>query len=209
VDDAAPREARVIEGEVSETAEQLSAEEVLAAFEALSADDKVKLIAIERKFLGGTGRQQGELYREALCRALLGERHCPRTVPVMAFLVETMRSIASHDRKQQRRVTLLDAKDEIGEDTSTVSPGLLVSGELDPEEHLLAQEEAEAGDMVTTIQGHFQGDEECQLVLMGWADGLRGKELRDFVGVDQTRLDYLGKKIRRTMGKLYPNGWRR
>jgi hypothetical protein len=160
---------------VSETAEQLSAEEVLAALEALSADDKVKLIAIERKFLGGTGRQQGELYREALCRALLGERHCPRTVPVMAFLVETMRSIASHDRKQQRRVTLLDAKDEIGEDTSTVSPGLLVSGELDPEEHLLAREEAEAGDMVTTIQGHFQGDEECQLVLMGWADGLRAR----------------------------------
>jgi hypothetical protein len=36
---------------------------------------------------------------------------------------------------------------------------------------------------------------------------MRGKELRDFVGVDQDRLDYLGKKIRRKMLKLYPNGY--
>ena len=37
----------------------------------------------------------------------------------------------------------------------------------------------------------------------------RGKELRDFVGVDQTALDYAIKRVRRTMTKRYPNGWKK
>lgn len=200
-------EAKVMEGEGSATAEHLTAEEVLAAFEALPPDDKMKLIAIERKFLGGTGRQKGEIYREAICRALLGERHCPRAVPVMAFLIETMRSIASHDRERQSRQTSLDPDDLAMTEASRLSPGL-ASDQLDPEEHLLAKEDAAAADTVAKIQGHFEGDEQCQMVLLGWAEGLRGKDLRDFVGVDQARLDYLGKKIRRKMNKLYRNGWR-
>jgi hypothetical protein len=173
----------------------------------LSSDDKMKLIAIERKFLGGTGRQKGELYREALCRALLGDRHCPRDVPVIAFLIESMRSIASHDRERQGRTTSLDPEDAIGPLGSRLSPNL-ASDQLDPEECLLAQEESAAGDTIARIQGHFGSDEQCQLLLLGWAEGLRGRDLRDFVGVDQARLDYLGKKIRRAMNKLYPNGWR-
>ena len=197
----------MMEGEGSATAEHLTAEEVLAASEALSSDDKMKLIAIERKFLGGTGRQKGELYREALCRALLDERHCPRRVPVIAFLIETMRSTASHDRERQSRETSLDPDEMATTGASRLSSGL-ASDQLDPEEHLLAKEDAEAADTVAKIQGHFEGDEQCQMVLLGWAEGLRGKELRDFVGVDQADLDYLGKKIRRKMDKLYPNGWR-
>jgi hypothetical protein len=200
-------EAKVIEGEGSATAEHLTAEEVLAAFEALSPDDKMKLIAIERKFLGGTGRQKGELYREALCRALLGERNCPRALPIIAFLIQTMRSIASHERERQSRQASLDPDDLAMTEASRLSLGL-ASDQLDPEEHLLAKEDAAAAGTVAKIQGRFEGDEQCQMVLLGWAEGLRGKELRDFVGVDQARLDYLGKKIRRKMDKLYPNGWR-
>ena len=200
-------EARVMEGERTATAEHLTAEEVLAAFEALSPDDKRKLIVIERKFLGGSGRQRGELYREALCRALLGERHCPRALPIIAFLIQTMRSIASHDRERQSKQTSLDPGDVAMAEASRLSPGL-ASDQLDPEEHLLATENAAAADTVAKIQGHFEGDEQCQMVLLGWAEGLRGKDLRDFVDVDQVRLDYLGKKIRRKMNKLYPNGWR-
>ena len=82
-------------------------------------------------------------------------------------------------------------------------------GQLDPEEHLLFQEEAGgAGDAVSILQAHFDGDEECQMLLLGWSEGLRGKGFAyDLLGVDQSRLDYLGKKVRRTLDKHYPNGW--
>lgn len=75
------------DNEGSETTEHLAPEEILGVLQAMSADDKIKVIAVERKFLGGTGRQKGELYREALCDALLGKRRCPRKTPMIAFMI--------------------------------------------------------------------------------------------------------------------------
>jgi hypothetical protein len=39
-------------------------------------------------------------------------------------------------------------------------------------------------------------------------EGMAGKELRDFVGVDQAGIDYARKQIRRATCKLFPIGWR-
>jgi hypothetical protein len=164
----------------------------------------MKLVAIEKRLLGGTGRVASELLWEALYRANCGKRRCPRDVPVMAFMVETMKSIAYHDRDRQRRQASLDDNADVGERVK-VLPGALASDISNPEEVLL-QNEAPEVDVVATIHGHFEGDEEVQMVLMGWADGRRGKALRDLVDVDQARLDYLIKKIRRKMLKLYPTG---
>ena len=52
-------------------------------------------------------------------------------------------------------------------------------------------------DTVGAIHGCFEGDEQAQMVVLGWSEGYRGKELRDFVGVDQAALDYAIKRIRR------------
>jgi len=35
---------------------------------------------------------------------------------------------------------------------------------------------------------------------------MRGKELREFVGVTQDRLDYIAKKIRRIAARHFPKG---
>ena len=43
--------------------------------------------------------------------------------------------------------------------------------------------------------------------LMAWSEGWRGKELREAIGVDQTKLDYLIKRVRRAAFKVYPKGW--
>jgi hypothetical protein len=67
--------------------------------------------------------------------------------------------------------------------------------------------ELQAADTVRTIHDMFQDDAEAQLVVMGWADGLRGRELRDGTGLDQAALDYAAKRIRTRMKKQYPNGW--
>jgi hypothetical protein len=44
--------------------------------------------------------------------------------------------------------------------------------------------------------------------ILGWEDSMRGQELREFVSVTQSELDYIIKKIRRIAAKHYPQGWR-
>lgn len=176
--------------------EHLGTDEIGPAFDGLSRDDKLKLHAIEAHLLDGTGLGRGDLLREAVYRTLEGERKCPRDVPFMAFLVMTMKSIASHARKKSSRTVVMADPPEpppAGEAESASSPS--------PEDELISSS------VIGEIHAHFEDDEEAVLVLMGWSDGLRGKELREATGLDQAGLDYAIKRIRTRMRKLYPDGW--
>lgn len=175
----------------------LSGEELLAALDALSPDEKLKLADIEAARLGGTSFTPGELIQEALCRALSGERNCPRDVPFMAFLAQTMRSVASHDREQARRTESIGGDAEYDADP----PGAAAAS---PEDELMQKQDAAA---VQAIHGCFEDDPEAQLVLLGWQDGLRGSELREATGLDQGKLDYAIRRIRKRMRSAYPQGW--
>jgi hypothetical protein len=75
---------------------------------------------------------------------------------------------------------------------------------LSPEEALIENQDAAA---VQAIYDHFDDDPDAQLVLMGWADGLRGGALREATDLDQAALDYAAKRIRSRMRALYPEGW--
>lgn len=180
--------------------EHLDSEEVVAALHALSASDKLKLKAIETAYLSGTGMSPKELLHDAMCRAILGNRKCPRDVPVMAFVVQTMRSIASHEREKRHR-EITDGSPH--EKPDKAMPVVFASAPPTPESILLDRE----SDIVGGILSCFDGDEEAQMVILGVSGGRRGKELREFVGVDQAALDYALKRIRRVMIKRYPNGW--
>src|SRR2546422_11713373 len=94
-------DATVIQEALPDGGAWLEHDELLAALDGLSPDDKIKLYAIEGVYLRGTRFAPRGLVQEAVCRAILGDRRCPKQVPVMAFLVMTMKSIASHDREQR------------------------------------------------------------------------------------------------------------
>ncbi len=173
----------------------LSMAEIGAAFDALSDDDRLKLTAIEAQLLGATGLGRGDLLHEALCRALTGRRKCPRHVPFMAFLIETMKSLAFHYRERHRRSVAL--ADSPGQSDDLNNPDSIPG----PEDQLISDS------VLEDIYNHFESDDEATLVLMGWADGLRGGDLREATGLDQSGLDYAIKRIRARMRKLYPNGW--
>ena len=83
----------------------LDAEEFGAAVDGLTAEDKLKLTEIEKIHLRGTDLKKGDLLHEAVCAGVLGDRKCPRRVPVMAFIVKSMQSIASHRREKHARET--------------------------------------------------------------------------------------------------------
>jgi DNA-directed RNA polymerase specialized sigma24 family protein len=179
------------------TRDHLRADEIGPAFDGLSRDDKLKLYAVEAHLLGGTGLGKGDLLREAVCRALDGERKCPRDIAFMAFLVMTMKSIAFHARiKRRRTVVAGDPSDPAHADP------------LDPPFTPSPEDGAIAASVLRALYAHFENDEEATLVLMGWAEDLHGKELREATDLDQTRLDYAIKRIRTGARKLYPDGWK-
>lgn len=179
----------------------LKTEEIAEAFDALSTADRLKLDEIERVYLRGTDLSPGDLLHEAVCSAILEDRNCPRGVPFIAFIIQTMRSIANHQREKRWR----EAADGGASQEADGAGIMFTGGSTDPEQSLL---DRESEDIIQAIHASFDGDEQAQLLILGWSEGYRGKELREFIGVEQTALDYLIKRVRRTMVKRNPNGWK-
>ena len=188
-------------GELTEAENRrLAPGEVLERLDSLSVAQLRKLRLIEQRRLAGTDFSPGLLYQEAVCQALVGERHCPREVSFVAFLAQSMRSIASHRRKALSRQVPTSKVDRSGNLVDVA----IAADQLDPEAALI---EREAADVVAEIYKLLEGDDEAQLTIMTIVDGKKGKELRDELGIEQTRFDYIMKRIRRVVAKKYPKGW--
>lgn len=183
---------------VSET-EHLASEEVLEKLASMSADDKRRLRLIERRRRGGTDFRENELYSEAVCQAVVGERNCPRDESFVAFLAQSMRSIASHRREALART------ESLTEDQGGGVERQVASDDLDPEALLI---ERQSEDAIKIIYDALEGDEEAQLAVIAISGPNKGKSLRDEIGVDQAGYDYIMKRIRRILAKKLPNGLR-
>jgi hypothetical protein len=184
--------------------ESLAYEEVVAALDGLTPLDLARLSDIERGHLDGTDFGDGELLQEAIGSALFEEKKCPRTTSFIAFLAQSMRNIAGRRRvKLLRQVPPEVAKTGDGRNKSPLrDPG------SSPEEATIEAERAlRASEVWAKLSPRYGDDEEMSMVLLGWENDMRGEDLRDFVGVDQARLDYVIKKIRRIARKEYPKGW--
>lgn len=175
----------------------LAPEEVLEKLDAMSTDEKRRLRLIERHRRDGTDFQENELYCEAVGQAILGDRRCPRDISFVAFLAQTMRSIASHRRELLAKTVSLTTEDESG------SERLVKSDHLDPEASMI---ENESTDIVTAILECFEGDDEAQIAIIAISGPNKGKDLRDEIGVDQAGYDYVMKRIRRKLAKKFPKG---
>jgi hypothetical protein len=184
---------------VSET-EHLATEEVLEKLDSISDDDLRRLRLIERRRRGGTNFAENELYFEAVCQAVVGERRCPKGVSLVAFLAQSMRSIASHRREALARTDSLTEGDGRGKAERQVR-----SDALDPEALLM---EKQSEDVIKAIYEALEGDEEAQLAVIAISGQNRGKALRDEIGVDQAGYDYIMKRIKRTLAKKFPDGFR-
>lgn len=185
----------------------LDPEEFRAAVDALSPDDRLKLTLIERPFLRGTSLRKDDLLNEAVCRTLLGKRNCPRHVPVMAFLIKVMRSLASHERTRRKKEASTDDVEAV---EARVASGLGTLPRAASAEEALIEAQERAEDIgMDDILALFEDDAEATAVLRGLNEDLKGKGLRERTGLDQGRLDYAKKRIKKVLLARYPNGWRR
>ena len=183
-------------------AQTASTEEVQAALSALSDADLLRLQAAARFHRRLLSKEDAEeLVGEAAQRALDGRRTWPKHVPFMAFMLQTMRSIAWERFGRSK--------------TAEVPESRLISKneEGDDEEGYLDRQPAEDGDpeaslrireIVDRFESVFADDDEVTAVLIGRLEGLSSEETqREF---EMTAKQYAAaqKRLRRAVlgGKL-------
>ena len=140
-----------------------------------------------------------DLLHEAIVRLLDGTRQWPRDVPLVAFLRETMRSIASdHWRRLERPVVVAESELGIdGEiDGSEVGHARDVAGQ--PERQVSADE------TLARIEDAFRDDDEALKVMAGMAGGKSPREIQEETGMDETRYASTQRRIRRRLGREFP-----
>jgi len=179
----------------------LSPDEFMAALAGLPPDEKLKLAKIEAIFRKGTSYRSGALLGEVGARVALDKRHCPRDVSIMAFTIEVMKSISYHERQRLSRERALFADSK---PTGTGSGETTFSPSLEAQAAWLKERQAQSDEAMEEIYQLFEKDEEAQQVIAGLSLGLKGAELRNETGLDQAKLDYAKKRIRKKIGTRYP-----
>ena len=178
-----------------------SVEEVRKALEALTEAQYKRIRLVARWLAAGTTMEADELISKGVVSAL-SSRTCPRHVPVMTFLIGAIRSLASAEYKAMERAVVVPFPKRDADGIEIVSE-LADDEGLSPEAICLLSEQRKANSlMVRAVNDALKDDYDAQLLLAGWSEGLRGEELRELVGKDQAGVDYLAKRVRRTI-KLF------
>ena len=180
-----------------ETATQ---EECAAALRGLSDAEIHRLEQLARlRVIGLHAVDWRELLHEAIARLLDGTRRWPKQVPLVVFLRETMRSIASvHWRRLERSLVVTGSELKTdGDMDGAVEDALDETGQ--PERR------ASAAGTLERIEEIFRDDEEALCVLAGMASGNAPREIQAAGGMDETRYASTQRRIRRRLAREFPD----
>jgi RNA polymerase sigma factor (sigma-70 family) len=168
-----------LQTKVTTVSEYVSPDDAAAALEALGTADRIRLELIARNRLHSSSDAWTDLLQEAVKRILEGTRKWPRGVPLVAFVAEVMRSLASEYKRQQR---------QIQPENPTNSP---ISDNPGPDR------EAEARAEIRAIEDHFGDDDQALAVVMAKFEGYSPEEIQDMFSLTSTQYDSTLKRIRR------------
>lgn len=173
-----------------------SVSEVRAAFIGLPVEDLQKLKQIARLRSYGLPTSTWEdLLQEALFRALSGVRQWPKSVSFLAFLAQTMRSIASDERQQVQEMVV---ESDIGsEDVSTRGINHFAVTTITPESQALARSS------LSEIETLFKEDSDAICVLNGLALGMSPNEVQTSSKMTPTQYATTQKRIQRALAKRF------
>ena len=169
--------------------------ECAAALRQLSDEDYERLEKIARlRVTGLHAVAWRDLLHEAIERLLDGRRQWPRNVPLIVFLRETMRSIASdHWRRLHHSVVVTEAV--IGADGE--SNGRAVANAID--ETAQPERRASAEETLDRIEKAFEGDGEALRVLAAKAGGREPQEIQQEIGMNETQYASILRRIRQRL----------
>ncbi|MFM0258074.1 hypothetical protein [Paraburkholderia sediminicola] len=173
-----------------------STDELKSAVDTFSAGDWIKLGKAADALCWGLATEGKDLLQEALTRALAGKRRCPRSVPVMVFLINAMRSHQDAILRARGRDVLAQAITVDPDDEAHASLLDQQQDKATPDEILLANQ------TVAAIDEMFSDHEMAQMVMMGQADGLTPHEIQTITGLGPVQYASVLRLIRRRLDKL-------
>lgn len=175
-------------------------EEVRVGLDALEDFEKAKLRKISWGLAGKADMDPDDLYQEAVCR-MLTTRSCPNDVPIIAYAAMTMKSIAS----DAWRARVKQATKGIGTVYYAANDGAEPAS-LDPTPEEAAIISEHYRNCLSRLEALIADDEPLQFLVEGIGEGLRGKELEEFVGIDTLGLAALRKRLTRLRSQAFPKG---
>lgn len=176
----------------------LSLAEVDAALRTLLPADWERALRLARFRAGGLADWTGEsLLSEALAKLLAGERVWRRGVSALQTLKNVLHSLASNDRKKQTgapidRFATVDVGAGGTEDEDHM-PGVIAVDDRSPESIV------DGRSQLVAIEKMVADDEDAQMVLMAWSEGIRGKAAAEDLGFDMKRYDAARKRLERKL----------
>lgn len=172
--------------------------EVAAALVALSDADLVRLKQIAQLRSAGLSTVTWEdLVNEAAVRSLAGARRWPRSIPFIAFLAQTIRSIASEEwRRLEHEQTSVEADLGSGEDDDQPIANLAV-------DHLTPEREVIARKTLNDIELLFHDDQEAKVILHGFAQGATPEQIQASASLTPTQYASAQRRIRRRLARHF------
>jgi DNA-directed RNA polymerase specialized sigma24 family protein len=168
--------------------------EVVAALAALSNADLVRLKQIAQLRSAGLFTVTWEdLVNEAAVRSLAGARRWPRSIPFIAFLAQTMRSIANEEwRRLEHEQTSVETDLGSGENDDQQIANLAV-------DHLTPERDVIARKTLNDIELLFHDDQEAKAILHGFAQGATPEQIQASASLTPTQYASAQRRIRRRL----------
>lgn len=189
-------------------------DEVYEALEALDESQHATLYARATNMIYGTRyREPLDLVRDAMLSAIEGAlldgakgRVWPMEVPLLAFLTQAMKGIASNSRTSLAGKAEVLATELVGSDDADPDETMsVVSGVTTPgvdDELIAAEDAAEVLRQRDELFTEFETDDEITMILMAMEDGLRGEAIRCGAGLEETQYETARRRLRRGVAKL-------
>ena len=175
--------------------EYLTNLEITNLIRGLSPADILRLGQIAKKYVYRSLMDADEILSEAIVVTASGQRKVPRNVPFVAFLAETMKSIASNEvRKIRKKVTPIN-------DDPENDPILNIA-----DKNIHIEYEIVANQEIERIYELFKNDEDITFLLMAKYDGLSPDEICEMGNWDRTKYNTVQKRLRRGLNQRFPNG---
>lgn len=185
---------------IEPTENYASTQEVEGALVSLSSANKARLrYAAQLRSIGLIGVDWEDLLSEAAARALSGARRWPKDVPFVAFMMQTVRSIAS---EEWHRLSMRGEALESDLHTSDDNQGESVLAEL-ALDTLSPERIAQARSALREIEELFTDDPEALSVIRGLAFGHSPEETQVEAGMSAVSYASTQRRIRRTLAKHF------
>jgi len=172
----------------------LAPEEFVVLLKGLSDVDKKRILLIsEAKHVSGTGLECEDLFHEAVVRILDGSRHIPRDVPIMASIIETIRSIASSERGIRKREDVIDPlEDDFYQGVSDARPS--------PE--AISDVSDQIKKAIDIFEQKFETDPHAYALLKGRMEGLSHDEILELVPMSDKQFNSARKRMMRAIIRI-------